>query len=156
MDQENEKYFKDLFLNLKNKYLLDWNREEINKCISGDEIDREFEERQRHIILRLKGREKFFLKKIDAALSRIKDKTFGICSECSTEIRINRLKARPTAELCIGCKESEERDESQVIYYKKSRTLGKTFSESNVVQIRPKVAKSKETRLSALSLNAVE
>ena len=110
MNQDHEEYFKELFINIKNKYLLEWDRGEINKSISGDQFDREFEDRQRHIILRLKGREKYFIKKIDSALERIKDKTFGVCTECSNDISIKRLKARPTAELCISCKENEERD----------------------------------------------
>ena len=78
MNQEHEEYFKELFINIKNKYLLEWDRGEINKSISGDQFDREFEDRQRHIILRLKGREKYFIKKIDSALERIKDETRDI------------------------------------------------------------------------------
>jgi len=61
--------------------------------------------------LRLRGREKSFLKKIDYTLSKIDDGTFGICEECDEAISIKRLEARPEAILCIACKEAQEQRE---------------------------------------------
>jgi RNA polymerase-binding protein DksA len=43
------------------------------------------------------------LRAVDAALSRIADGTFGVCERCGRPIGIDRLNARPTAELCIDC-----------------------------------------------------
>ena len=40
---------------------------------------------------------------VDAALSRLADGTFGVCARCGRPIGIDRLNARPTAELCIDC-----------------------------------------------------
>ena len=43
------------------------------------------------------------LRAVDAALSRLTDGTFGVCARCGRPIGIDRLNARPTAELCIDC-----------------------------------------------------
>ena len=43
---------------------------------------------------------------------RLEDGTFGICEECNREISEKRLMARPTATLCIECKEKEEAREN--------------------------------------------
>lgn len=45
------------------------------------------------------------LKEIEQALSRIKNKTYGICQKCGKKIKIERLKAYPEASLCIKCTE---------------------------------------------------
>jgi DnaK suppressor protein len=60
---------------------------------------------------RLRGREKVFLDKIEKALHKIEDGSFGTCEECSEEISIKRLEARPETTLCIRCKEDQERME---------------------------------------------
>ena len=46
---------------------------------------------------------------IDAALKRIEDGTYGVCSNCATEIPEERLDARPWATLCIDCQRERER-----------------------------------------------
>ena len=48
------------------------------------------------------------LKKIDYALEKIKDKTYGECENCGEQIAVARLKARPVAQLCIDCKTEQE------------------------------------------------
>jgi RNA polymerase-binding protein DksA len=49
------------------------------------------------------------LAEIDAALKRIEDGTYGVCSNCATEIPEERLDARPWATLCIDCQRERER-----------------------------------------------
>lgn len=49
------------------------------------------------------------LAEIDAALQRIDDGTYGICTNCGTQIPAERLEARPWATLCISCKRELER-----------------------------------------------
>ena len=46
---------------------------------------------------------------IDAALKRIEEGTYGICTNCGKPIAVERLEARPWATLCIGCKRDGER-----------------------------------------------
>ncbi len=69
------------------------------------EVDRNFE-------LRLKEREQKLLKKIDKAVERIDNGSFGICRGCGNEIPLPRLQARPVTDLCIECKTRQEQDEN--------------------------------------------
>ena len=52
-----------------------------------------------------------FLQKIDKALKKLDEGVFGICEDCEEPIGIKRLEARPETELCIRCKEDQERTE---------------------------------------------
>ncbi len=76
-----------------------------------DEMDLASSEYLKSFDLRLRGREKHFLRKIDKALAKIAAGTFGMCEECEEQIGLKRLQARPEAPLCIQCKEEQERDE---------------------------------------------
>jgi|SRR5579883_1962733 len=76
-----------------------------------DEMDLASSEYIQSFTFRLRGREKTFLKKIDHALAKIDDGTFGICEECDEPISVKRLEARPETTLCIRCKEDQERIE---------------------------------------------
>ncbi len=76
-----------------------------------DEMDLASSEYLQSFTFRLRGREKVFLDKIEKALQKIEDGSFGICEECGEEISIKRLEARPETTLCIRCKEDQERME---------------------------------------------
>lgn len=68
-------------------------------------------EADQNFILRLREREQKLLKKIEEAIDRISDGTFGICESCGGEISLKRLKARPVTTLCIECKTKQEAEE---------------------------------------------
>jgi DnaK suppressor protein len=68
------------------------------------ETDRSFE-------LRIRDRERKLLHKIDKAIERIQNGTYGICEACGEEIGFKRLEARPVTTLCIDCKAKQEREE---------------------------------------------
>jgi len=53
--------------------------------------------------------EEEIMRKVDVALLRIRDKTYGVCDDCSKEINPDRLDYLPWATLCIKCQELEER-----------------------------------------------
>lgn|GEM_PF-119947 len=76
-----------------------------------DEMDLASSEYLQSFTFRLRGREKVFLDKIQKALDRIEDGSFGNCEECGEEISLKRLEARPETTLCIRCKEDQERVE---------------------------------------------
>ena len=76
-----------------------------------DEMDLASSEYLQSFTFRLRGREKVFLDKIQKALDRINDGTFGDCEECGEKISVKRLEARPETTLCIRCKEDQERVE---------------------------------------------
>lgn len=73
-----------------------------------DESDVASNESQAAFDSRLQDRASAHLKKIDKALTRIEDGEYDECESCGDYIAAARLKARPEATLCIGCKEEEE------------------------------------------------
>jgi DnaK suppressor protein len=75
--------------------------------------DRAALESDRNATLRIRDRERKLLAKIEEALERISDGTYGICEECGEQIGVDRLKARPVTTLCIDCKAGQEADERQ-------------------------------------------
>ena len=137
MNTEMMKQFENLFIELKKNSLNEMKM--VAPAIEkGDEIDPSQEDRQMALDLKILGRQSFMLKKIDNALFKIKNGSFGICIECEGEIEINRLRARPVATQCIACKEEQERREGQMLYEKRSHTQGKTFG-GNVIPLRAHV-----------------
>jgi len=62
----------------------------------------------RNFMLRIRDRERKLIMKIEDALERIENGTYGICENCGEEISIKRLKVRPVTTLCIKCKTKEE------------------------------------------------
>ena len=76
-----------------------------------DEVDQASSEYIQYFALRLRGRERNFLDKIDEALRKINEGEFGLCEDCGEGIGRKRLDARPETTLCIRCKEDQERSE---------------------------------------------
>ncbi|WP_284449985.1 TraR/DksA family transcriptional regulator [Spongiibacter tropicus] len=77
----------------------------------GDEADRAQHEEDTRLALRTVERETRLLRKIDAALRRIRDGEYGYCLESGEEIGLERLRARPTAEYCAEVKVQMEEKE---------------------------------------------
>jgi len=116
MKSEQINQFKILFEEQKNQLLssqtLQSNSLVIEKDELMDEVDLTLAEREQSMMLRLKSRETLYLRKIESALQRIKNGTFGICKDCDDPIDLRRMIARPTAVLCIACKEMSEHKEN--------------------------------------------
>lgn len=100
----------------------------ISKEELADEMDLTSYELEQSMRMRLKAREGLFLKKIDEALSRISNGSFGHCMDCDDEIDVRRLEARPTATHCVSCKEASEHKESIHIDGHMSKSLGKRIT----------------------------
>ncbi len=73
-----------------------------------DPNDRATRESDRAKELRLRDRDRKLREKIQVALRRIDDGTFGICESCGQRIDLARLRARPVTTLCIECKREAE------------------------------------------------
>lgn len=93
---------------------------EANKTANGmtdfrdqppDPLDRAVTEFDTSFAFCLREREGNLIRKIEDALSRLEDGTFGICEDCGGEISWGRLQARPITTLCIKCKDKQEADE---------------------------------------------
>jgi DnaK suppressor protein len=102
-----------------------WKRdlmEEVDRTVSHmkdeaanfpDPNDRATQEEEFSLELRTRDRERKLIRKIDEALKRIEDGTYGYCLETGEEIGIKRLEARPVATLSIEAQERRERRERQ-------------------------------------------
>ncbi|MBN2232316.1 MAG: RNA polymerase-binding protein DksA [Deltaproteobacteria bacterium] len=78
-----------------------------------DDADAASVEVDHNLLFRIRGREIHLIKKIDEALEKMDQGTYGICDACGEEINIARLEARPVAPLCISCKEEQEKMEKR-------------------------------------------
>lgn len=76
-----------------------------------DPNDRATLETERNTILRIRDRERKLLSKVQEALDRIEDKTFGFCESCGKLIGQARLEIRPVTTFCIDCKAEMEATE---------------------------------------------
>jgi DnaK suppressor protein len=91
----------------------------------GDDVEQSITDYNNSHQLRFRNREVFYAKKIDKALKKFETNEYGLCTECGCWIKYERLLARPTAEMCIICKEESERDESSSFIGRQSKSLGK-------------------------------
>ena len=78
-----------------------------------DPNDRATQESEFGLELRTRDRERKLLRKIDSALARIDDGSYGYCEETGEEIGLKRLEARPVATLCLEAQERRELAERQ-------------------------------------------
>lgn len=101
---------------------------QVNTDDRMDDVDQASADVEQALRMRLRNREMLLLKKIDESLRRIEAGTFGMCEACENDIEIKRLEARPTATLCIACKEDEERREVNTADGRRSKSLGTTLT----------------------------
>ena len=78
---------------------------------SADMVDQASSYTDKSVEMKALARSRKLIEKIDSALRRIKDDTYGYCEETSEPIGLKRLKARPVATLSIESQEKHERDE---------------------------------------------
>jgi DnaK suppressor protein len=108
-------YFRQMLLNWRSE-LIQEAGETLNNLNSGnlqqpDMADRASLETDHQIELRTRDRERKLIIKIDEALSRIENGTYGFCEDTDEPIGLKRLMARPTAVLSLEAQERHERQE---------------------------------------------
>jgi DnaK suppressor protein len=117
MSKEQLSHFQHILLNWKRDLM-----EEVDRTVSHmkdeaanfpDPNDRATQEEEFSLELRTRDRERKLIRKIEEALKRIEDGTYGYCLETGEEIGIKRLEARPVATLSIEAQERRERRERQ-------------------------------------------
>jgi DnaK suppressor protein len=115
--------FKLLFENMREQLIakVKLDEENLANLGSGDIIEKTSNERDVQVLLKLQGRDRFMMMKIEHALEKIENKTFGQCEECDGDISLKRLLARPVATQCICCKEEQENEENQINYAHRSK-----------------------------------
>ena len=121
---EKEKYMCEKHKSYFKKRLTDWRNEivesntkglylnEIDEEISSaDIVDQAASQAEKTVEMRTLNRQIKLLSKIDKALKKIKDNTYGYCEETGEPIGLKRLIARPIATLSIEAQEKHEKDE---------------------------------------------
>ncbi len=120
-----EEYMSDEQLDHFRQILSAWKRElmfEVDRTVHHmqdeaanfpDPNDRATQESEFGLELRTRDRERKLLRKIDSALARIDDGSYGYCDETGEEIGLKRLEARPVATLCLEAQERRELAERQ-------------------------------------------
>ena len=78
---------------------------------SADIVDQASSHTEKTVEMRASNRRRKLVNKIDAALRRIKNNTYGYCEETGEPIGLKRLMARPVAALCISAQEKHEKNE---------------------------------------------
>lgn len=120
-----EEYMSDAMREHFRKILVTWQQElmeEVDRTVHHmkdeaanfpDPNDRATQESEFGLELRTRDRERKLLKKIEQALGRIEDGSYGFCSETGEEIGLRRLEARPVATLTVEAQERRELAEKQ-------------------------------------------
>ncbi len=120
MDKKKVEHYKQLLLKHRQQIL---NIGLLNKSDDlhvseedlSDETDLATSLVQQQLSCTIRDREYAKLRRIDAALDRISEGTYGHCEECEEEIGMKRLENQPWADLCIQHAEEREREESQIM-----------------------------------------
>lgn len=115
MNPRQKEYFRLKLLKWKEDILLE-SKETLKNLQNEtnqhpDMADRASDETERSIELRTRDRQRKLISKIDAALKRIDDGSYGYCEETGEPIGLRRLDARPVATLSIEAQERHERRE---------------------------------------------
>ena len=116
MCEKHKVYFKNKLTEWK-KDLVRTNNEALynssldDNSTSADIVDQASSYTEKNVEMRAINRQIKLISKIDSALKRIKDGTYGFCEETAEPIGLKRLMARPVATLCIAAQEKHEQEE---------------------------------------------
>ena len=119
MNAKMKEYFRQKLLNWKNE-LLEGSSQTLSKLqneqntAKPDLTDRAAEEIERSFELRTRDRERKLINKIESALKRIEDGSYGYCEETGEPISLKRLEARPVATLSLEAQEMHEKAEKRL------------------------------------------
>ena len=119
MNAKMKKYFRQILVNWKNELLKESsqtlnNLQNVENSPKPDLTDRASEEIDRTFELKTRDRERKLINKIDAALKKIEDGTYGYCEETGEPISLKRLQARPVATLSLEAQENHEKTEKRL------------------------------------------
>jgi len=81
--------------------------ENMENTRHGDFVDQASDDNEVHVNIRLLQTDAKLLRAIEAALSRIEEGNYGVCTMCGEDISVAHLKAVPWTSVCISCKEKK-------------------------------------------------
>ena len=116
MCEKHKAYFKRKLTEWKSEIIKSNNQALYNNSLdnngtSADIVDQASSYTDKNVEMRAINRQIKLISKIDQALKKIKDNTYGYCAETGEPIGIKRLIARPIAALCIAAQEKHEKEE---------------------------------------------
>ena len=114
MNERQRDYFREKLMNWRDDVLNEAKRPLQplrDEQSQSDVIDRASSETDRELELRARERQRKLISKIDSALARLDDGTYGFCEETGEPISLRRLEARPIATLSVEAQERHERKE---------------------------------------------
>jgi len=116
MCEKHKAYFKRKLTEWKSEIIKANNQALYNNSLndnstSADIVDQASSYTDKNVEMRAINRQIKLISKIDKALKKIKDDTYGYCAETGEPIGIKRLIARPIATLCIAAQEKHEKEE---------------------------------------------
>jgi len=116
MCEKHKAYFKRKLTEWKSEIIKSNNQALYNNSLddnstSADIVDQASSYTDKNVEMRAINRQIKLISKIDQALKKIKDDTYGYCAETGEPIGIKRLIARPIATLCIAAQEKHEKEE---------------------------------------------
>ena len=116
MCEKHKAYFKKKLTEWKSEIIKSNNQALYNNSLdnngtSADMVDQASSYTDKNVEMRAINRQIKLISKIDKALKKIKDDTYGYCAETGEPIGIKRLIARPIATLCIAAQEKHEKEE---------------------------------------------
>ena len=119
MNAKMKEYFRQILINWKDELLKESsqtlnNLQNDENSAKPDLTDRASDEIDRTFELRTRDRERKLINKIEAALKRIEDGTYGYCEETGEPISLKRLQARPVATLSLEAQENHEKAEKRL------------------------------------------
>lgn len=118
MNKNKLEYFKNKLLDARNKILnsgilSNFEDLKINSDDTADEADLASNTINQQVSFSIREKEMNKLRRIDAALERVEDGSYGFCIESGDEIEQKRLETQPWAEFCIEVAEEKEREQAQ-------------------------------------------
>ena len=116
MCEKHKAYFKKKLTDWKTEIIRSNNEALYNSSLddnssSADIVDQASSYTEKNVEMRAINRQIKLISKIDQAIKKIKDNTYGYCEETGEPIGIKRLIARPIAALCIDAQEKHEKEE---------------------------------------------
>lgn len=118
MNENQRAHFKGILVKWKKSLMeevdrtMDHMQEEASSF--SDPADRATQEEEFTLELRARDRERKLVRKIEKTIALVDADEYGFCEACGIEIGLQRLEVRPTAEMCIDCKTTQEIKERQM------------------------------------------
>jgi len=122
--KDSEKYMCEKHMSFFKIKLTEWKKELVkannealyhgsmdDNSVSADIVDQASSYTDKAVEMKAINRQIKLISKIDQALLRVKNETYGFCAETAEPIGLKRLMARPVAELCIAAQEKHEKEE---------------------------------------------